>query len=123
MSLTCECPYDDDGDAAWYWWAPKDYSLLETKRSRRCSSCGTLIKPGATVLRFRRAREPRNEIEENIYGEGPEAVPLAPRHLCECCGDIYYNLTELEFCLGPDDNMPDMLADYVEMQKQKGKEL
>lgn len=123
MSLTCECPYDDDGDAAWYWWGPQDFSILDTKRSRRCSSCDAPIKPGATVLKFRRTRAPRSEIEERIHGDDIQAVPMAPFHLCEACGDIFSGLEELEFCVSPVDSMPDMLAEYVEMQKMKGREL
>ena len=41
MSLSCSCG-DDDG-CAWYFAGPSDFSKLETKRSRRCCSCGAKI--------------------------------------------------------------------------------
>jgi hypothetical protein len=50
MSLTCES--DDDGDCAWFYTEPHNFTILDTKRGRKCCSCGDPIKVGAMVLKF-----------------------------------------------------------------------
>jgi hypothetical protein len=37
---------------------------------------------------------------------------MAPWYLCERCGGIFEALTELGFCMQPDENMDSMLAEY-----------
>jgi hypothetical protein len=110
MPLSCECDYDENCD--WYFDRPEDYSTLDSKRRRRCCSCKELIDVGATVLSFERWRTPQCEsIEEKIYGEG-ENVPLAPWIMCERCGDIYFSLGELGFCVNLDESMLALLSEY-----------
>lgn len=57
-------------------------------------------------------------IEAKIYGEGNE-VPMPTWFMCERCGDLYYSLTELGFCisLGSDD-MRDLVREYAEMRRE-----
>ena len=117
MSLSCSCS-DDDGDAVWYWWPPKDYSLLATTKRKRCSSCKSLIDVGSTVAEFARSRPARTEIEERItQTEGdPEAIWLASSYLCEECADIWFSLSELGFeCVGPGENMRSVAKEYHEI--------
>lgn len=114
MGLSCECDYDDP---AWFYAPPDDYTRLDTRRARRCSSCGALIRRGALCTEFVRWRAPRWDVEERIYGE---EVPLASKRLCEGCSDTWFNLEALGFhCVGPDDDMREMLRQYVELSRER----
>ena len=93
MSLTCMCEYDGDG---WYYHPPKDFTVLESSRSKRCCSCKKKLYNKDLVLVFDRYRGPKDEIEERINGD---AVPLADWHMCEECGEIFLNLNDLGYCL------------------------
>lgn len=114
MSMSCSCDYEG-GD--WYYYKPADYSILETKRARRCCSCGERIVRGDTVVKFRRARQPKTEIEDRIWGEGSD-IPLASWFMCEACGDQFFNLTELGFCITLPDSMTKLVKEYAEMQRE-----
>jgi len=118
MPLSCECSDDSD----WFYEPPNDYSKLDTKRCRKCSSCRERILVGALVLKMRCWRYPGYDtIEEKIYGEGSE-VPMAYRYLCERCGDLYLSLSELGFCMSIDEDMRDLVRDYAAMQEtQRGR--
>ena len=116
MSLSCECDYDYDGDG-WFFYKPSDYSTLKTKRARRCCSCGEPIAVGNTVVKFDRARRPRNDIEERIYGECSDIV-LASWFMCEGCGDHYFNLAELGYCITLPANTPAMVKEYAAYQQE-----
>lgn len=118
MPLGCECDYDGDYD--WYYWAPDDYQHLATTKRKRCSSCKELIDIGAVCTEFTRSREVRTEIERRIYGEGdPQAIWLASYWLCEECSDLYFSLSELEFCVSPTDNMRGLVREYAEIWQHK----
>lgn len=106
--LSCLCDYDGDG---WWYYKPDDYQMLTTGRRCRCCSCHALIDIGAQCVRFSRARHARSEIEENIHGD---VIELAYWYMCEPCGDIYYSLSELGFCITLGDSMPELLEEYVE---------
>lgn len=112
MSLSCYCDFDADiRDHLWIWYAPSDYVTLSTKRSRRCCSCGTRIKPGQTVAAFDRVRAP-NEIEERIFGEDAE-IGLATWFHCETCADLYFSLADLGFCMNLGDDMREIVKEYA----------
>ncbi len=112
MSLSCTCP-DDDGDFAWYYSSPEDFTKLETKKRKRCSSCKELINIGDTILKFVKWRYPKDDIEERIYGDGGE-ISMAPVFMCEKCGDQYMNLEALGFCINIEENMFELLKEYQE---------
>ncbi len=107
MSLACECDMDCD----WYYTAPKDFTELTTSKRQRCCSCRNLIDVGAISLTFESWRNPRDEIEKRIYGEDGE-VPMANKYMCESCGDIYFNLTALDFCVNLGDSMKYLMIEY-----------
>lgn len=111
MSLTCEM--DFDGDCDWYYTTPSDFIALDTKRGRKCCSCGKHIKVGEQVLRFYRTRNPNNDIEERIYGD---EVPMTTLYMCEDCGDLALNLNELGYCTPPGDDMRDLVKEYAEQR-------
>lgn len=116
MSLSCFC---DNDDADWYFTGADDFSILATKRSRKCCSCGTTLKPGSEVVRFERFRHPAyGSIEEKIVGEGNE-IYMADWFMCEECGGLYMALSELKFCFdfGRDD-MRDLAKEYGAMQRE-----
>ena len=110
MGLSCST-YDYDGDG-WYYYSPDDYSTLDTKRSRKCCSCKKTLRPGDMVVRFDRYRGPLSDIEQDIAGD---EIVLAPWWMCEPCGDQFFNLDALGFCimLG-DESMDELRRQYVE---------
>lgn len=110
MSLSCEIDVGD-GDGDWWWYSPQDESPLETKRSRKCCSCGQKIRVGDTARKVTRYRRPTEFEEER--GIACDEVPLANWYLCEMCGDLADSITELGFCytLG-DDSLKQQIASY-----------
>jgi predicted RNA-binding Zn-ribbon protein involved in translation (DUF1610 family) len=116
MTLSCSCSDDSDEDVAYWFTHPENYKELTTKRARRCKSCGEKITVGSIVVEFPRWRDPNSATEVKILGDDAE-VSLASWYFCEACADLYFNLTELGFCVYPEDNMPELLAEYVEMVK------
>lgn len=117
MGLTCECG-EDSYD--WYFYPPEDYTKAPIGRRHRCCSCNELIGIGATCLRFKRYRWPRPGIEERIYGDGSE-VPLGPYWMCEECGDLYWSLDELGYCVPIEENLHQLVEDYAAMQRERGR--
>ena len=112
MSLSCSCDSGDDYD--WYYTHPSDYSMLTTKRGRRCSSCKSMVKVDTITAEFERTRYFKTDIEERIYGDGAD-VPMPSLFLCEECADLYFNLMELGFeCVSPEDNMRELVNEYAE---------
>lgn len=107
--LSCSCP-DWDGEG-WFYTYVDDFVTLKTKRSRRCKSCNATIKVGDECVEFDRYRSPNCDVEENIYGEGGE-VPLASHYHCSTCGEQFFNLTALGFCVDIQDNMMNLLDEY-----------
>lgn len=116
MSLSCST--GDDGDFSWYYTPPEDFTPFDRPKRKRCSSCKELISIGALTLKFSCHRPPKNEIEDRIYGEDGE-IPIADKFLCEGCGDQYFNLSELGFCIDPTENMIELLKEYVENYGRK----
>lgn len=112
MPLTCSCP--DYIDADWFWHEPEDYTILGTRRRKRCQSCNELIDVGATCLEFPRTRDVLSDVEEKIFGAGAEAVPLASWWHCERCADLWFSLSELGFCVDPGEDMRGLVKEYAE---------
>jgi hypothetical protein len=109
MPLSCDCG-DWDGDGIWLL-VPEEFSVLDTKRRKRCKSCKRLINKGESVLEFERFHYAQDDIEERIWGEGCD-IPNASWYLCSHCGEIFLNLDDLKFCVNPDENMEDLLEEY-----------
>ena len=103
MSVACDC--DSDGD--WYYYGPADYSVLNTKRCRKCFSCGERISIGDVCAEFPRYRH-GNEwndsdlIKMRVYGD---EIPLTVWYACETCADLYFSITELGYCVMIGDGM------------------
>ncbi len=113
MSLSCECR-DEGSD--YYYYPAADYSILKTKKRKRCESCNKLIDIGSIVTLHFCYREPENEIEEKTHGY---EVPMDSKYHCESCADIEFNLIELGFCINLGENMKELLSDYVENYSTK----
>lgn len=79
--------------------APDDFTVLDTKRGRRCISCNTLIKVGQDCGKFPAWRHPESDIEERIHGD---EVPMATKYMCEECTGLFFSITELGYCLSLD---------------------
>ncbi len=109
--LSCDCPSYNESD--WYYLAATDFSVLETKRGRRCRSCNCLIAVGSCCLIFDRERWAADDIEFKIYGDDP--IEMAPWYHCEKCGEIFLNLEAAGYCLNPSDNMAAALKEYWEL--------
>lgn len=116
MPLSCYC----DGDGDWFHEPPDDYSVLDTKRCRKCASCRERIPVGALVLKMRCWRYYKDEIEHRIHGYCDDAeIEMPYRYLCERCGDLYLSLDELGFCLNLGEDMRELVRDYADMQREK----
>ena len=109
MSLYCSSDYGYDGDGDWSWNYPQDEAPLATKRSRKCCSCKTKIKPGVISRRINRFR-PATEWEE-IRGFGDE-VYLADWYFCETCGDLADSLDELGYCYDIGESLASQIREY-----------
>ena len=111
MGLSCSCENDD---ADWYYDNTDDFTVLDTKRGRKCCSCRANVKTGSTVLEIRRWRPPTdrcNYIEESIYGD---EVPLASWFMCETCGGLYLAVVELGMCCELDEPIARQIKEYFE---------
>lgn len=108
MPLMCECiEYDGDG---WYWQGPTEKEYMRP-RGKRCCSCGTMVRKGDTGVVFPRYRAPRSDIEESIYCD---EVPLAGWWMCEECGDLFWALDDLGFCISlGSETMRELAAEYA----------
>jgi hypothetical protein len=114
MHLTCGCDFDYQEYDQWHFGPTgDDYTVMpKFPHRRKCASCGSIIEAGAICTKFPISAAPKSDIDVRIHGDGEEGVPRAPRWLCESCSDIYFNLDALGFCVGPWDDMREMLADY-----------
>ena len=114
--LSCSCSYNDeyDGDG-WTYYIPIDFTILETKRRRRCRSCNELIDVGARCVEFERFQYPQNETQCDIMGGWDLEMDLASYYHCESCGEKYLNLTAAGYCLHITDDMRKAMKDYHEM--------
>lgn len=116
MSLDCLCDCDDESDVVFF--DPDDYSIMPARKRRvRCKSCKEIISDGDVVAEFRIVRQNMSEVEERIYGD--DGVPLASRFLCESCSDIFFNLFERGFNVGPYEDLRKTMQDYINVYKPK----
>lgn len=125
MGLSCSCSeWDGEG---WYYVlqektiAPGDSKIprevevffqLATKRSRRCCSCQSKIKPGELALVFKRWRGSTQFEYDRL---GWEEAKIAPWYMCEPCGEIYLNLEAVGYCVNIGDYMPHLLEEHRDM--------
>jgi len=105
MSLSCGC----SGDYDWFYDQPDDFSTLETSKRKRCISCNELIDIKAPCVQFHCWRPARTEIEERFKGY---EVYMAPKYMCEKCGEIFLNLSEYGYCVTLGGNMKDDLETH-----------
>ncbi len=113
MSLSCTCEADDPD---WWYEPDKDFSVLRTKRIRKCCSCRAKIKPGQEVLEFRRWRSPSESfdfLEEKIYGD---EVPLAPWFMCETCGGLHFAVADLGMCYDICEDIAKQIKEFREAE-------
>lgn len=108
--LSCSCSEPDLSEPGnWAFYYPEDFSILASKRSKRCASCRKLVKPGTECLKFERIRGPNTDIEERISGY---EIPMAPLYQCQECGEIFLNLNAAGYCLLPTDDMRESMREY-----------
>lgn len=113
MPLSCSCSWDGGEPGQTCWYRADDFQKLETKRRKRCSSCGELISIGSFCLVFPKFKVPEGIFEINFYGEDGD-IPRAPLYMCEKCGEIWMNLQALGFeCVSPYEDMKEMLSEYI----------
>jgi len=110
--LSCSCgEWEGEGIA---YEPPNDFTVLETSKRKRCTSCKKLIDIGSSVLPFGRFRAPQTDIEVDIYGDDGE-IRLCNHYLCETCGEIYLNLETIGYCVDPENDMTEYLSEYHEI--------
>ena len=110
MSLSCSCPdFSPENPGDWWYFIPSDFSKLKTDKRKRCCSCNELINIGSDCLDFWRERLPYTEIEERISGE---IIQISSLYMCETCGEIYLNLSDLGYCIDIKSNMQKCLEEY-----------
>ena len=114
--MPLSCYRGDEFD--WYYYPPDDLCVLGTRRARRCCSCRARIGTQDQCAVFARTREPNNDVEARIYGDGPDAVPLAPRYMCEACFDLYCALDEHGYCISLNDNMADLVRQHADLHRR-----
>ena len=116
MSLECSNAYEGE-DFAWWWVWGCVLKPLETKRSRKCCSCGCVVRQDELTCKVSRHRDSNSEIEDRIYGDN---VPMAPWYVCEKCFDLGESLYELRFSfsLGDRQSIKDQIADYRKLEAE-----
>ena len=112
MSLSCSCDdFELSGDS-WLYYQPSDFDVLNTRKRKRCCSCGDLIGIGHDCVEFPRVRGTRGEYEERRFGDCGE-IELASWWMREDCGGLYFSLTELGYCITLGDDMRSLVAEYA----------
>lgn len=66
------------------------------------------------AVAFYRYKIPDHKIEISIYGEDGE-VPMASWYMCERCGDLFFSLNELGYCIDIREDMRDLVREYAAM--------
>lgn len=115
MNLSCSCSFDKDDlvPGELYYYYPSDFTTLKARRRKRCVSCKTLIEINSIVIEFENFRHPTDEIEMRCKGD---EIRMASTFMCEKCGEIFLNLTALEFCVDiHSSSMAECLSEYHEM--------
>ena len=114
MGLSCSWDGDTSG-CDWWWESNLQYYPLNTKRSRKCCSCGEKINVGDDSIIIHRARVPNSRIEERICGD---EVSITTWYLCEDCGGLAISLDELgfSFTLGGQ-SIKEQIAEYRRQEK------
>ena len=107
MSLSCSCEYDDP---EWWYESDDDFSVLATKRGRKCCSCKQRIAVGDEVLHFRRWRDAACDLEERIYGD---EIPMSAWYMCEKCGGLYMAVSDLNMCCDISEDMAAQIKEYM----------
>lgn len=116
MSLVCGCDTEwepEPGD--WCWDGVKDYQPLPFKKRKRCCSCGGMIEIGSPAVEHTRSKVPDTDIEVKIYGEDG-MIPVASDWMCERCGDLYFSLEEIGYCVNPREDMRRLVREHVAIQ-------
>ncbi len=113
--LSCSCDIDSD---SWYYILPNyHFKQFIHKRRKRCCSCKGFIEINALCVEFDRYRSPVSDVEERICGD---EVGLASWFMCEWCGEMYYNLEALGYCMYLGDSMKENLENYWDLTGFKG---
>jgi hypothetical protein len=105
MGLSCFC---DEDSIDCYANSEKNFRIIE--KNDVCHSCKKTIESGDFILAFETWTI--DESGDEIYGEG--------FFFCEKCGEYYWNLEDLGFCVNLDNNMQDLVAEYRELFLNKG---
>lgn len=117
MGLSCDYDYEPEpGDVCWEW--PDKLKPLDTKRSRKCWSCGAKIALGALALRYHRFKVPEHDIELRIWGEGyDQGPPRAPAFHCADCGNLALFLLSppLNYTFHLHEDMRELVKEHAEM--------
>jgi hypothetical protein len=96
MGLSCAC------DEGYDYYATPSKNFKISAQKTLCYSCKKIINPGEFVLDFETWTI--DGCGDAIYGD--DIV------FCEKCGEYYWILEDLGFCINLEDNMQELVAEY-----------
>lgn len=111
MSISCSCDLEPT-DGSWWFYGYNTIKPLPNKRSCRCDSCKSMIRPGDNCIIEPRYRFPISEIEERIHGD---EVSIRPLRYCEECSDIYLLISSMDACCNWDKDLWNQLQKHIEI--------
>ena len=129
MTLSCDCDYDYSDCDFWYE-QPNDFVKFKGSKDTKCCSCNKLIEKNNTCLEFERYRNYDEELDdiddEDEDGEyvdhSNHPVRIDNLFMCEACGEIYLNLTDIGYCVSIDDRMSVLMEEYKKMVTENAEE-
>ena len=127
MSLSCAWDEREIDESTWFCKSPEDFSILELKKPQSCCSCQSRINYRDICLEFVRYTYSENgtELIGYILQDCGERINLPPLFMCEECGEQFYNLDALGYCMHITDNMMELLGEYqneMELSKEENKQ-
>lgn len=111
MPLTCECPGFDGADSNWYEDEVMDYVYNGAAGDDNCSSCYAAMRPGE-VGSNRSKMGYEEDLDWSGDSEFGKEMFIEDVWLCNWCSNVYESLSELGFCVGPEEDVRSLLVSY-----------
>ena len=118
MLLSCHYDYEPQpGDVMWF--EPEKLEPMLGRRSRRCRSCKSLVRPGTLAACIVRYKVPKTDIELSIYGEDcyDSGVPRASHYVCQDCSNIFFFLQSFHYVIDLREDLRELAKEHAELVK------